>query len=35
VDELEAAGIVGPFDGSKARAVLVESETELEAILQQ
>lgn len=33
VDELEAAGIVGPFDGSKAREVLVESETELEAIL--
>ncbi len=33
VDELEAAGIVGPFDGSKAREVLVESEVELEAIL--
>jgi S-DNA-T family DNA segregation ATPase FtsK/SpoIIIE len=33
VDELEAAGIVGPFDGSKAREVLVESEEELEAIL--
>ena len=33
VDELEAAGIVGPFDGSKARAVLVESEDELEVIL--
>ncbi|MDE3057613.1 MAG: DNA translocase FtsK [Bacteroidota bacterium] len=33
VDELEAAGVVGPFDGSKAREVLVESETELEAIL--
>lgn len=33
VDELEAAGIVGPFDGSKAREVLVESESELEAIL--
>jgi S-DNA-T family DNA segregation ATPase FtsK/SpoIIIE len=33
VDELEAAGIVGPFDGSKAREVLVESEAELEAIL--
>jgi S-DNA-T family DNA segregation ATPase FtsK/SpoIIIE len=33
VDELEAAGIVGPFDGSKARAVLVESEEELETIL--
>ncbi|MCC7438900.1 MAG: DNA translocase FtsK [Armatimonadetes bacterium] len=33
VDELEMAGIVGPFDGSKARAVLVESESELEAYL--
>jgi S-DNA-T family DNA segregation ATPase FtsK/SpoIIIE len=33
VDELEAAGIVGPFDGSKAREVLVESEAELTAIL--
>ncbi|MEK7251169.1 MAG: DNA translocase FtsK, partial [Bacteroidota bacterium] len=33
VDELEAAGVVGPFDGSKAREVLVESEAELEAIL--
>ncbi len=31
VDELEIAGIVGPFDGSKARAVLLESEAELEA----
>ena len=33
VDELEAAGIVGPFDGSKAREVLVESEAELDVIL--
>jgi DNA segregation ATPase FtsK/SpoIIIE, S-DNA-T family len=33
VDELEAAGVVGPFDGSKAREVLVESEAELEAII--
>lgn len=33
VDELEAAGIVGPFDGSKAREVLVESEAELEILL--
>ncbi|OGU45969.1 MAG: hypothetical protein A2X68_00935 [Ignavibacteria bacterium GWC2_56_12] len=33
VDELEMAGIVGPFDGSKARQVLCESEAELEAIL--
>ncbi|MGB6648779.1 MAG: DNA translocase FtsK [Bacteroidota bacterium] len=33
VDELEAAGVVGPFDGSKARTVLVESEEELDFIL--
>lgn len=33
VDELEAVGIVGTFDGSKAREVLVESEAELEQIL--
>ncbi len=33
VDELEAAGIVGPFDGSKARIVLIESEAELESII--
>jgi len=33
VDELEDAGIVGPFDGSKARTVLVESEEELGFIL--
>ena len=33
VDELEAAGIVGPFDGSKAREVRCESEAELEAVL--
>jgi S-DNA-T family DNA segregation ATPase FtsK/SpoIIIE len=33
VDELEAAGIVGPFDGSKARLVLMESESELERVL--
>jgi len=30
IDELEAAGIVGSFDGSKAREVLVETEAELE-----
>jgi S-DNA-T family DNA segregation ATPase FtsK/SpoIIIE len=34
VDELEAAGIVGPFDGSKAREVLVENEQDLLTILQ-
>ena len=33
VDELEDAGVVGPFDGSKARMVLMESESDLEAIL--
>jgi S-DNA-T family DNA segregation ATPase FtsK/SpoIIIE len=33
VDELESAGVVGPFDGSKARQVLMESESELEAVL--
>lgn len=33
VDELESAGVVGAFDGSKARQVLMESESELEAIL--
>lgn len=33
VDELEDAGVVGPFDGSKARQVLVESEADLEAII--
>jgi S-DNA-T family DNA segregation ATPase FtsK/SpoIIIE len=35
VDELESAGIVGPFDGSKAREVLVETEAELDVLLQQ
>lgn len=33
IDELEATGIVGPFDGSKARTVLIESESELEHLL--
>lgn len=33
VDELEMAGIVGPPDGSKGRAVLLQSESELEAYL--
>lgn len=33
VDQLEKAGIVGRFAGSKARDVLVESEEELEALL--
>jgi len=34
VDELEIAGIVGPFDGSKARLVLVDTEEDLEAIFE-
>jgi S-DNA-T family DNA segregation ATPase FtsK/SpoIIIE len=33
IDELEAVSIVGQFDGSKAREVLVETEAELETIL--
>ncbi|MFA6469269.1 MAG: DNA translocase FtsK 4TM domain-containing protein [Bacteroidota bacterium] len=33
VDQLEEAGIVGPFDGSKAREVMIEDESQLEIIL--
>lgn len=33
IDQLERAGIVGPFNGSKPRAVLVKSRVELEEIL--
>lgn len=33
IDQLEAAGIVGPFEGSKARSVLVKDEYSLEQIL--
>lgn len=33
IDELEDAGIVGPFDGSKARQVLLKSEDDLDDIL--
>jgi len=33
MDQLEAAGIVGPYTGSKARAVLVDSDSELQNIL--
>lgn len=33
VDELEAAGIVGPFDGSKARMVMIEDEQQLDRLL--
>ena len=35
VDQLEAAGIVGPFEGSKARQVLVSDEYSLEKLLTQ
>ncbi len=33
VDQLEEAGIVGPFNGTKAREVLVDSEEELDRLL--
>ena len=33
IDQLEHAGIVGPFSGSKARDVLVKDEFSLEQIL--
>ncbi|WP_461643585.1 FtsK/SpoIIIE family DNA translocase [Labilibaculum euxinus] len=33
VDQLEAAGIVGPFEGSKARQVLIQDEYSLEKLL--
>ncbi|AZQ62833.1 DNA translocase FtsK [Flammeovirga pectinis] len=33
IDQLEAAGIVGPFEGSKARQVNVKTEMELEVVL--
>ncbi len=33
VDQLEAAGILGPFEGSKAREVLIKDEMSLEQIL--
>ena len=34
VDELEAAGVVGPFDGSKQREVLIDSEAQLDQLLE-
>jgi S-DNA-T family DNA segregation ATPase FtsK/SpoIIIE len=33
IDQLEAAGIVGPFEGSKARQVLISDEYSLEQFL--
>jgi S-DNA-T family DNA segregation ATPase FtsK/SpoIIIE len=33
IDQLEAAGVVGPFEGSKAREVLVKDEMSLEQLL--
>ncbi|EON77248.1 Cell division protein FtsK [Lunatimonas lonarensis] len=33
VDQLEAAGVVGPFEGSKAREVLIQDENSLEQLL--
>jgi S-DNA-T family DNA segregation ATPase FtsK/SpoIIIE len=33
IDQLEAAGIIGPFEGSKARQVLIQDEHSLEQIL--
>jgi S-DNA-T family DNA segregation ATPase FtsK/SpoIIIE len=33
IDQLEAAGIVGPFEGSKARAVLISDLVALEHFL--
>ncbi|HEX7070743.1 MAG TPA: DNA translocase FtsK, partial [Rhodothermales bacterium] len=34
VDQLEDAGVVGPFEGSKARRVLIENEAQLDAFLE-
>lgn len=33
IDQLEAAGVVGPFEGSKAREVLIKTEIDLEQFL--
>jgi S-DNA-T family DNA segregation ATPase FtsK/SpoIIIE len=33
IDQLEKAGIVGPFEGSKAREVLIPDEYSLERLL--
>ncbi|MFW6043735.1 MAG: DNA translocase FtsK [Marinilabiliaceae bacterium] len=34
VDQLEKAGVVGPFEGSKARQVLIRDEYELEKLFE-
>ncbi|MGE0568142.1 MAG: DNA translocase FtsK 4TM domain-containing protein [Bacteroidia bacterium] len=34
VDQLEAAGVIGPFEGSKAREVLIKDMTQLDEILE-
>jgi S-DNA-T family DNA segregation ATPase FtsK/SpoIIIE len=34
MDQLEAAGVVGPNQGSKAREVLIKTETDLQEYLQ-
>ena len=34
IDQLEAAGVVGPFEGSKARQVLIKDEISLQELLQ-
>ncbi len=35
IDQLEAAGVVGPFEGSKARQVLIQDEYSLEQLLKE
>ena len=35
IDQLEAAGVVGPFEGSKAREVLISDEYSLEQLLKE